>query len=183
MLGFTKERRVVRAIVEADHFQVIDVVAFEQVERGGGLAECPQLGQRQAEDLAQDHAVDRIVRDHQQGVVCTQAVGGARQTAPAAIEHLTQRLAAGHQYGVGFFAPCAQACRILVIDFACKQPFPFAMGDFLQVRIGLQQACACTAKRQRCGGLGTREWRCHCAGDLQGLQTRAQRGALPFADR
>ncbi|GAE59978.1 hypothetical protein XPN_1884 [Xanthomonas arboricola pv. pruni MAFF 301427] len=57
------------------------------------------------------------------------------------------------------------------------------MGDFLQVRIGLQQAFAVAAQRKPGGGLRTRQRRCHRAGDLQRLQTRAEGGGLAFADR
>ena len=52
MLRFAEERRVVRAIVETHHFELVDRGAFQQVERGRGLAEGPQLGDRQAEDAA-----------------------------------------------------------------------------------------------------------------------------------
>src|SRR5690606_23378691 len=58
VLGLAEERGVVGAVVQAHHFQAVHVRALEQVERGGRLAEGPQLADRQAQDPAQQDAVD-----------------------------------------------------------------------------------------------------------------------------
>src|SRR5690606_25951734 len=135
VLGLAKERGVVGAVVQAHHFQAVQVRAFEQVERGRSLAEGPQLADRQAQDPAQDDAVDRIVGDQQQGIVRAQLLGGAGQATPGAVQHLAQRFAARHQHRVRLLAPCTQAGRVLLVDLAGKQPFPLAVGDFLATRI------------------------------------------------
>src|SRR5688572_14150074 len=48
MHRFAEQQRVVAAIVEAHHFEMVDVRAFQQVDGGGRLAEAPQLRQRDA---------------------------------------------------------------------------------------------------------------------------------------
>ena len=62
--------------------------------------------------MAQEHAVDRIVRDHQQGVVAAQALGGPLQRFPGAAEHLLERFAARHLHRIGRVSPGAQAVGI-----------------------------------------------------------------------
>src|SRR3546814_4715814 len=52
---FAEQRRVVAAIVEAHDFEMVDVRAFEQVERGRRLAEGPQARQRDAEHRSEEH--------------------------------------------------------------------------------------------------------------------------------
>ncbi len=183
MLGFAEERRVVGAVVQAHHFQAVQVGAFEQVERGRCLAEGPQPGKRQAQHLAQDHAVDRIVRNHQQGVVLAEAFGGAGQATPAALQHQAQRFAAGHQHRIRLLAPGLQARRILLVDLAGQQPFPFTVGDFLQLRLGQQHVGAGGTKRQLRGPLRARQRRGDGTGDVHRGQAGTQSLGLGFADR
>ena len=93
-------------------------------------------------------AVADAVLDGERSVVLAEAFGGTRQAAPTALQHQAQRFAAGHQHRIRLLAPGLQARRILLVDLAGEQPFPFTVGDFLQLRLGQQHVGAGGAKRQ-----------------------------------
>src|SRR5690606_35627394 len=72
--GFAEQGDVVGAVVEAHDLQRRRVRALEVVEGGRGLAEAPELRQRQPEQPAQQLPVDCVVGHDQQRVVAAEAV-------------------------------------------------------------------------------------------------------------
>ena len=159
MHRFAEQRSVVAAIVQANHFQMLDIGAFQQIQRGRCLAEAPQFRQGDAQYPAQQHAIYCIVGDDQQGVVATQAVAGTLQRWPCAIQHLLQGFAADawHLHHIRRIAPGLQALAVTLADFAGKQTFPVAVGDFHQAVVERQLRRTRVAQRKLCSVACTRQ--------------------------
>ena len=135
--------------------------------------------------MTQQHAVDGVVRNHQQRIVVAKAFGCARERRPRAIEHHLQRFAAGagHQHRVGRVAPRLQAFAVAVADFAGKQAFPTAVGNFHQSGISDELRCARIAQCEFSGGFRAHQRRCDSAIDADIRKARPQRARLRFAHR
>ena len=125
------------------------------------------------------------MRDHQQRVVVAKTFGGARERRPRAVEDHLQRFAAraGHQHGVWRITPGLQTFAVALADFAGQQPFPGAVGDFHQARIGDELRRARFAQREFGGGLCAHQRRCDRAVDAYIGEPRTERARLRFAHR
>src|SRR3569623_2227159 len=82
VLGCVEQRLGVLAVVEAQDLELGERAAREDVERRGRLAKLPDLVERQAEDAAQEHAIDRVVRGDEAGVVGAAARSEALEHGP-----------------------------------------------------------------------------------------------------
>src|SRR4249919_340576 len=183
MHRLAEQRRVVAAIVQAHDVEMVDIGAFEQVERGGRLAEGPQLRQRHAEDPAQQDAVDRVMRDHQQRLVRPQSRARSRERRPRAVQHVLQRLALRHQHLVRGMAPRLHQLGIAGPDFLGEQAFPGAVRDFLETLVEGQHRRAFLTECELRRACGAYQRRGDGAIDAHLAEPFAERARLYFADR
>ena len=152
-------------------------------KRGRCLAEAPQPRQRDAEDAAQQHAIDRIVGDDQHRVVGSEAGACARERGPGAQQHVFQRLAFRHQHLMRRVAPGLQAFAVAFADFRGEQAFPRAVGDFLEAIVGRQHRGPRVAEREFGGAQRARQRRSDGTIDAHVAQAVAERTRLRFTDR
>ena len=182
MHRFAEQRGVMAAVVQAHHVEAIDGRAFQQVHRRRRLPEAPEMGERQAQYAAEQHAVHRVVRDDQQRVVVAEALAGACERRPRPVEHVLQRFAARHQHVVRRVAPGGEALAVARADLAGEQALPFAVRDLHQAGIGAEHRRT-FAERDLGGAPRTRQRRCDGAHDRHVGQALRERGGLRFADR
>lgn len=110
-------------------------VVFDDVDAGVVLFDLPEMGHGEAEDVAEDDFIHRVVGGGEDGlsvVFCGDVVKGGA----GAAAHVFEIFAARHLHKVGPGMPEAEFFRILGGDLFGEDAFPRAVGDLREPFVG-----------------------------------------------